>query len=242
MPLVSIRSPTSMLRLVIDAGERRGDVLERLELLQALQVGVGGGEVRARLHEAGAALVEILLRDDVLLAQRVPARDGGLGQRHGGRRLVARGLGLRDLLVELGRLELGEHVALLDVAADVLVPALDVARRARRDRRLHGALQRAGQRHRAAGAGGLGQRRLDVDRRVLGHAGVELLAVGRAAQHGARGAQAQQHQADDGARSSAGARSGGGAAARWWSPSAGRGGVDAQVGMSLLGHGQVSCG
>ena len=104
-----------------DAGERRDDALEALQLAQPLDVRVGGGEVGARLRVAAAPLVELLLRDRVLLAQRLPALDRALRERQARRRLLARGDGLRQLLVDLGRLDLGEQLAFLDAAADVLV-------------------------------------------------------------------------------------------------------------------------
>jgi hypothetical protein len=84
-----------------DAVERRDDALESFHLLQALHVGVGGGEVGLRLLRAAAALVELLLRDDVLLAQRLPARDRAARERQARRRLVARRDRLRELLVDL---------------------------------------------------------------------------------------------------------------------------------------------
>jgi hypothetical protein len=137
-----------------DAGERRHHALEVAQLLQALHVGVGAGQVGLGLREAAAALFQLLLRHGVALAQRLPALDRGLGQFQAGGGLVARGDGLRQLLVELGRLDLGQQLALLDAAADVLGPAAQVAAGARRHRRLHEALQRAGQRQRLAVARG----------------------------------------------------------------------------------------
>ena len=145
-----------------DAGERRRDAREALQLAQPLDVGVGRGEVGRGLARAAAPLVELLLRDDVLLAQRFPALDRALRQRQARRRLLARRLRLRQLLVDLGRLDLGQQLALLDMAADVLGPALDVAGRARRQRRLLDALQRPRQGERLAGVVGLGDGRLDV--------------------------------------------------------------------------------
>ena len=68
------------------AGERRDDALEAFELAQPLDVGVGRGEVRARLREAAAALVELLLRDRVLLAQRLPSARSCSSRARGSRR------------------------------------------------------------------------------------------------------------------------------------------------------------
>ena len=166
-------------------------------LAQPLHVGVGGGEVGGRLRQAAAPLVELLLRDDVLLAQRLPALDRALRQREARRRLAAHRLGLRQLLVDLGRFDDGEQLALGDVAADVLGPALDVAGRARRQRRLLEALQRSRQGERLAALAGANDRRPDVLHRTLADVGLEDLGVRHAADDRPAGADGEQQQDDD---------------------------------------------
>ena len=47
--------------------------LEALELAQALDVGVGGGEVGVGLRDAAAPLVELLLRDGVAACAALPS-------------------------------------------------------------------------------------------------------------------------------------------------------------------------
>src|SRR5205085_10076994 len=127
------------------AGERRGDAVEPLHLPRPLDVGVGRGEVRLRLRVGAALLVQLLLRDGLALPQRLPALEGARRERQARGRLLTGGDRLRELLVDLGRLDVGEELALLHAAADVAVPLLEIAAGARRDRRLHIALQRAGQ-------------------------------------------------------------------------------------------------
>jgi hypothetical protein len=103
------------------ARERRGDAGEALHLAQPLDVGVGGGEVGGRLAPAAlrfssSSCCETTSR----LPKRLPALGRALRERQARRRLLARGDRLRQLLVDLGRLDLGEQLALLDRGADVL--------------------------------------------------------------------------------------------------------------------------
>ncbi|WP_345057889.1 hypothetical protein [Arthrobacter methylotrophus] len=67
-----------------------------------------------------------------------------------------------SFLVDFGRVEQRQHVALVHMRADVLEPAHHVAAGARVDGRFHIALQRAGQGELAVGAGRLGRDGGDV--------------------------------------------------------------------------------
>ena len=91
------------------AGERRVDVLERLELFEAAHVGVGGGQVGLALLVSAALLVGLLRGDRVGLAQVLPALGGDLGQFHLRENLLARGAGLVQLLIHLRRIDLASN-------------------------------------------------------------------------------------------------------------------------------------
>ena len=179
------------------ARERCGDAGEALHLAQPLDVGVGGGEVGVGLGGGAALLVELLLRDDVALAQGLPALGGALRQREAGRRLLAGGDRLRQLLVDLRRLDLGEQLALLDRGADV--PASSASGSRWRGRRSATAARPA-----ACRAGpGSGRCRSTLAKVVLTYCTdcvasglVERLGIGQARQHGAAGAEGEQHQHD----------------------------------------------
>ena len=64
-----------------------------------------------------------------------------LGQVHLGHDLLPVGADLHQLLVHLGRIDVGQQIALGDAAADVLVPAQQIAVGASVDRRLFVSLQ-----------------------------------------------------------------------------------------------------
>ncbi len=113
-PPASIRSPTSTLRRVMTPANGATTRLKPCELAQALHVGVGRGQVGARLREAAAPLVELLLRDDVLLAQRLPALDRALRQLEARPRSAARAATACDSCWSIsGDLDLGQQLALL---------------------------------------------------------------------------------------------------------------------------------
>src|SRR5581483_6090277 len=181
-----------------DAGERRHYALEALELAQPLDVGVRGGEVRLGLRVAAFLLIELLLRHRVALAQRLPALVRAAREREARGGLLARGDRLRELLVDLRRLDLGEELALLHAAADVLVPLLQVAAGARRDRRLDVALQRARQHHGLRLGAGLGLRHAHVLLVALADLRLERLGIRDADVHRAPGEHAEADEDRDG--------------------------------------------
>jgi len=140
-----ISAPISVARAGDDAVEGRDQVFEtflgdqlfdgRLRRLDLGQIGVQGK----------SACVDVLLGDGIGAGQRLPALGAdlrelgiGLGDAQGGARL-------HELLIEIGRVDFGEHVAGLHLAADVVLPAFQVARDARVDGRTDIGLQAPGQ-------------------------------------------------------------------------------------------------
>ena len=109
-----------------DAIERRGDVGEGLERLQPIDVGLGGLDLGGLGVRVAVLFVGGLLRYRRRRAERVPPVGRHLGQ--GQIRLGLREFALcdGDALVELGRVNDREDVALLDLGADVLAPRADV--------------------------------------------------------------------------------------------------------------------
>ena len=179
------------------AGKGRRNALEALELAQALDVGVGRREVGLGLRFTAAPLVELLLRHGIAFAQRLPAFHAAFGQRKALCRLLARRDALRQLLVHLRGVDLGQQLALGDAAADVLVPALEIAAGARRNGRLHIALQRTGQHQALRGAARTRLGDLDVLLGAFGRAFFQGLCIGDAAEHraaGSGGEQEHQHE------------------------------------------------
>ena len=129
-PLFS-SAPTSTGAARHDPVERGDDRLEGDERRQPLDVGARG--IERRLLGIGIALLLVvrLLRDDRLPDERMitPRRHGReLGIRL---RIGEVGLGLHELLIEIGRVDVREDVAALHLGADVLVPSGDVAAGAR---------------------------------------------------------------------------------------------------------------
>ena len=110
-----------------DAIERRGDVGEGLERLQPIDVGLGGLDLGGLGVRVAVLFVGGLLRHRRRRAERVPPLGGDLGQ--GQVRLGLREFALcdGDALIEFGRVDDREDVALLDPGADVLAPRADVA-------------------------------------------------------------------------------------------------------------------
>ena len=186
------------MRLVSTPSNGRVDVLEAFELLQALDVGIGGGEIRHGLLIAAALRVGFLLRDRIGLAQGLIAVGIDLGQIHCGDDLLARGARLHQFLIDFRRVDVGQQLALLHAAANVLVPAQQVAVGAGVDRRLDVGLQRAGQHQFLVGLFRDGMNHGDGGNGVLlGLVGQDA-AVVHAGEHGddAGDEQHQQHDAD----------------------------------------------
>ena len=110
-----------------DAVERRDDVGERLERLEAVDIVASGGDFGFALLLVCGLLVRRLLRDGAGLAERLPAPGG-----NGGKGLVGFSLGqllarFREALVEFRRIDDGEEIARLHARADVLVPLPHIA-------------------------------------------------------------------------------------------------------------------
>ena len=107
-----------------DAVERRDDVGERLQRLHSIDVGLGGVDLGGLCVRVAVLFVRRLLRHRGRRAQRVPAVGRHLGQRH-----IRLGLGEFALrhghaLVEFRRVDDGEHIAPVDLSADILAPFL----------------------------------------------------------------------------------------------------------------------
>ncbi len=84
--------------------------------------------------EIGGALVDLLRRDEVGGDQRLAPVQGCFRQPGAGLLAGEVGAGLQELLVEVGRLDLGDHLACLDAGAHVDAPAFEIAGDAREDR------------------------------------------------------------------------------------------------------------
>ena len=128
------------------AGERRVDGLEALQLLEPLDVGVRGQHRGLLRFVAAVGVVEVLPRHRVGLDQILVALGGRPRQalvRLRGRQVGAR---LEQLLIDLGRVDLGEHLPGLHLRSDVGVARLQVAGGPREDRGVGEGLDVAGQR------------------------------------------------------------------------------------------------
>ena len=128
------------------AGERRHDVLEVFLRGELPDVGEVGIKRRLRLGQRGVFLIGFFLRNGAGLHHRVPAISGRLRDGERGLRLLGGRLRLGELLVDLGRVDLGQRGALVHDIADVGVPLFHVTARARIDGGLLKSLHRAGQR------------------------------------------------------------------------------------------------
>ena len=107
--------------------EWRDDVSERLQRLQPIDVRLGGLYFGCLRMRVAVFFVSGLLRHGGRRAERVPAIGRHLGQGH--IRLGFREFALRhgQALVELGRVDDSQHIAPVDLSADVLAPLADVA-------------------------------------------------------------------------------------------------------------------
>ena len=110
-----------------DSVEWRDDVGERLQRLQPIDVRLGGLYFGCLRMRVAVFFVSGLLRHGGRRAERVPAIGRHLGQGH--IRLGFREFALRhgQALVELGRVDDSQHIAPVDLSADVLAPLADVA-------------------------------------------------------------------------------------------------------------------
>ena len=180
------------------AGERRINVLEGFQLFQAPNVGVGRVEVGLGLLVSTGLLIGFLLRNRVGLAQADIAVGIDLGQVHLRHDLLPVGAGLHQLLVHLRGVDVGQQFALGDAAADVFVPAQQIAVGASVNRRLFVGLQRSRQHQFLVG---LFRRGMDDGNRgngfALGLVG-QHVAVVHAHEHRDHAAndQQQQHKAN----------------------------------------------
>ncbi len=90
-------------------------------------------------------LVDVLLGDGVGAGQRLPALRADLRELGIGLGDAEVGARLHELLVEIGRIDFGEHVSGLHLAADIVLPGFQVARDARVDGRTDVGFQAPGQ-------------------------------------------------------------------------------------------------
>ena len=129
-----------------DAVERRDDALVALQLFEAAHVGPACVDSGLRSDVISAGLVGLLLRDGVLGQQRLPPVAGHAGKVRIGLHALQFGARLVQLLVDFGRLDLGQEIAFAHVRANVEVPLLQVAVGARVDGRIGKCLYIAGKR------------------------------------------------------------------------------------------------
>ena len=120
-------------------------MLEPFQLFEALHVGIGGGQVRLGLLVAAALGIGFLLRNRVGLAQRLITVCVDFRQVHRGDHLLPRGARLHQLLIDLRGVDVSQQFSLVHAAANVVIPAQQVAIGAGVDGRFDVRLQRAGQ-------------------------------------------------------------------------------------------------
>ena len=152
---------------------RGDDAVERRD--QAFEAFLGDQAVDVRLRrldlgdigvQGECALVDVLLGDGIGAGQRLPALGADLRELGIGLCDAQVGARLHELLVEIGCIDFGEHVAGLHLGADIVLPAFQVARDARVDGRMDVGFQAPGQ----------VQARIDSLRRI----GVTMATLGTA--------------------------------------------------------------
>ena len=126
--------------------ERRIDLFEALQLLQAPHVGLGGRERRLARAEVAGGLVGLLPGDGIFGQQLLPSLGGDLRNLLVGLRGCQIGLCLLHLLVEFRSLDLGQNLSAMHARADVGIPLAQVAVGARIDRRVDVGLRIRGKR------------------------------------------------------------------------------------------------
>src|ERR1017187_4797856 len=98
-------------------------MLERLQLLEATDIGVARGEVGLGLLARARLGAGFLMGNGIRLAQILPTICRNFRQIPLGRNLTAASAGLRQFLIDLRSINLGQQVALVNSAAYVLIPA-----------------------------------------------------------------------------------------------------------------------
>ena len=101
------------------AGKGRGNPLEGLKVLQPAHIRAGGLDSCGLERQVSLLLSGFLLANAGSLEQFGPAGVGDPGQREGGFGLGELGARLRQLLVKLRGVNLGEQVSRLDLRAYV---------------------------------------------------------------------------------------------------------------------------
>ena len=128
-----------------DAVKRHRDLLVAGERFQPFDIGLAGIDGGHLVGEVGGTLIDFLRRNEIRGDQRLAPVQRRF--RQSGARLLADEISssLQQLLVEVRRLDLGDHLAGLDLRADIGAPAFQVARDAGQDRRTRIGLQPARQ-------------------------------------------------------------------------------------------------
>jgi hypothetical protein len=182
-----------------DAVERRGDALERLQCFEPVHVRLGRRDAGLLGGEVAGLFIRVLLRDRILLEHLGPAFGGRRCKLFVRLRIVQIGLGLQQLLVEIGRVDHTEQLSGFHMRADIRIPRMQIAwhpginwrvnegrQMARQDERLRGALE-------ARRISGHGRDSLLVGPR--GHFLLGMHAGEDASRHDPRGGE-QHHDAD----------------------------------------------
>src|ERR1700722_7079006 len=128
-----------------NAAERRVDVLERFEFFEAADVRFGSSGGRFLCCVIANGVVNFLFRNAIGLDQFLKAIRGDLREILVGFRGAEISSGLQKLLIDFGRVNVGEQFAFLYARADVVIPTNEIAVGARVNRRLNVSLRRGGQ-------------------------------------------------------------------------------------------------
>ena len=115
--------------------------LERLQLFKAANVRVRRCEVGLGLLVGARLCIGFLLGNRIRLAQVLPAVRGNLREIHLRRDLLPASARLGQLLIDFRSINIGEQLALFDVAANIFVPVQQISIGASVDGRLFVGLQ-----------------------------------------------------------------------------------------------------